>query len=129
MCAGLRDAFALGWRLNAILDGKVGADVLHSYTSERKEHAKHYINFSQELGSIICISDPEAAAERDRMMKADLAARNFTPVPTDICQLGPGAWCADTRTRANFLCKAWSRRMASATALIRRSALAGWCWA
>ena len=96
MCAGLRDAFALGWRLNAILDGKVGADVLHSYTSERKEHAKHYINFSQELGSIICISDPEAAAERDRMMKADLAARNFTPVPTDICQLGPGAWCADT---------------------------------
>ncbi len=96
MCAGLRDAFALGWRLNAILEGKIGIETLDSYTTERKEHAKHYINFSQELGKIICISDAEQAAERDRVMKAELAARNFTPVPTDICQLGEGAWCADT---------------------------------
>ena len=96
MCAGLRDAFALGWRLNAILEGKIGIEVLDSYTTERKEHAKHYINFSQELGKIICISDAEQAAERDRVMKAELAARNFTPMPTDICQLGEGAWCADT---------------------------------
>jgi len=96
MCAGLRDAFALGWRLNGILDGTLAATVLDSYSSERIEHAKHYINFSQELGKIICISDPEEAAERDRKMKADLAARDFKPVPTDICQLGPGAWCEDT---------------------------------
>jgi len=96
MCAGLRDAFALGWRLNAILDGKMDLKVLDSYTTERKEHAKHYIDFSQELGKIICISDPEEAAERDRRMKEDLAARNYKPVPTDICQLGPGVWCEDT---------------------------------
>lgn len=96
MCAVLRDAFALGWRLNAILDSKLRAEVLDSYTTERKEHAKHYIDFSQELGKIICISDPEEAAERDRRMKADLAARNSEPVPTDICQLGPCAWCAET---------------------------------
>jgi len=93
MCAGLRDALALGWRLNAILEGKLDPNVLDSYTTERKEHAKHYIRFSQELGKIICISDPEEAAERDRRMKAELEARNYEPVPTDICQLGPGAWC------------------------------------
>lgn len=29
-------------------------------------------------------------------MKADLAARNDKPVPTDVCQLGPGVWCDDT---------------------------------
>ncbi|MFB9953151.1 bifunctional 3-(3-hydroxy-phenyl)propionate/3-hydroxycinnamic acid hydroxylase [Rhizobium puerariae] len=96
MCAGIRDAFALGWRLNAILDGKLDPSVLDSYTTERKEHAKHYINFSQELGKIICISDPEQAAERDRRMKAELEARGHKPLPTDICQLGPGAWCEDT---------------------------------
>jgi len=28
-------------------------------------------------------------------MKEELAARNNAPVPTDICQLGPGAWCPD----------------------------------
>lgn len=94
MCAGIRDAVALGWRLNQILEGKSGSELLDSYTTERLEHAKHYINFSQELGKIICISDEQQAAERDARMKADLAARNNAPVPTDICQLGPGAWCA-----------------------------------
>jgi 3-(3-hydroxy-phenyl)propionate hydroxylase len=57
---------------------------------------KHYINFSQELGKIICISDEKEAAERDEKMKADLAKRNNEPVPTDICHLGHGAWCADS---------------------------------
>lgn len=96
MCAGLRDALALSWRLDFILEGKFGPEVLDSYTTERIEHAKHYIEFSRELGKIICISDPEEAAERDRKLKADLAARNNKPVPTDICHLGPGVWCADT---------------------------------
>ena len=96
MCAGIRDAFALGWRLNGILEGKFDDGVLDSYTTERVEHAKHYIDFSQELGRIICISDPQEAAERDRRMKADLAARGHKPVPTDVCQLGPGVWCDET---------------------------------
>ncbi|MFT4149447.1 MAG: bifunctional 3-(3-hydroxy-phenyl)propionate/3-hydroxycinnamic acid hydroxylase [Paracoccaceae bacterium] len=96
MCAGLRDAFALGWRLDGMLKGLYGIEALASYTTERKDHARHYIDFSQDLGKIICIADPEQAAARDRQMRADLAARNFAPVPTDICQLGPGAWCAET---------------------------------
>ena len=95
MCAGVRDAVALGWRLNGILEGKLDKAVLNSYTTERLEHAKHYINFSQELGKIICIADEKEAAERDARMKAELAARDNAPVPTDICHLGPGAWSAD----------------------------------
>lgn len=96
LCAGTRDAVALAWRLNGILEGKFGPEILDSYTSERLEHAKHYIDFSQELGKIICITDEQEAAERDARMKADLVARNNQPVPTDVCQLGQGAWCADT---------------------------------
>lgn len=96
MCAGVRDAVAMAWRLNGILEGKFGTDILDSYTSERIEHAKHYINFSQELGQIICIADEKTAAERDAKMIADLAARQGKPVPTDICQLGRGAWCSDS---------------------------------
>ena len=96
MCAGVRDAVAMAWRLNGILDGKLGLDVLDSYTSERIEHAKHYINFSQELGQIICIADDQVAADRDAKMIAELQARGGTPVPTDICQLGKGAWSADS---------------------------------
>ncbi len=96
MCAGLRDAVAMAWRLNAILEGKSGLEVLESYTSERKEHAKHYVSFSQDLGSIICISDEQEAADRDSRMIADLKERNNEPVPTDVCQLGSGVWCAES---------------------------------
>ena len=102
MCAGVRDAVAMAWRLNGILEGKFGLGVLDSYSSERIEHAKHYINFSQELGQIICIADEAVAADRDARMIADLARRGGTPVPTDICQLGKGAWC-DESTHAGEL--------------------------
>lgn len=95
MCAGLRDALALGWRLNAILDGTMADAVLDSYTTERLAHARHYIEFSQQLGKIICITDDAEAAARDADMKADLAARNNAPVPTDLCHLGAGVWCED----------------------------------
>jgi 3-(3-hydroxy-phenyl)propionate hydroxylase len=96
MCAGVRDAVAMAWRLNGILEGKLSMDVLDSYTSERIEHAKHYINFSQELGQIICIADEDAAAERDAAMIKALAERENAPVPTDICRLGQGVWDVDS---------------------------------
>lgn len=96
MCAGFRDAVALGWRLNAIIEGKLNDDILDSYESERIHHAKHYIDFSQELGNIICIADPAEAAERDRTMKAALAARNHEPITGDLVHLGSGVWCEDT---------------------------------
>ena len=93
MCAGLRDAVALGWRLNGILDGALPETVLQSYETERAAHAKHYIAFSQELGEIICIADPEIAQQRDAKMMADLAARNHEPITGDKVKLGSGVWC------------------------------------
>jgi len=96
MCAGFRDAVALSWRLNAIVEGKLDAAVLDSYESERIHHAKHYIDFSQQLGKIICITDEDEAAERDRLMKAELAARNHEPITGDLVHLGSGVWCEDT---------------------------------
>ncbi|MDA3425349.1 bifunctional 3-(3-hydroxy-phenyl)propionate/3-hydroxycinnamic acid hydroxylase [Pseudomonas aeruginosa] len=95
MCAGLRDAVALGWRLDAILSGVMGEEVLDSYTSERREHVKHYIEFSMELGRIICITDPAEAVARDQRMKAELEASDRKPVPTDKASLGPGIWNPD----------------------------------
>lgn len=96
MCAGLRDAVALSWRLIGILDGTLRPTVLDSYESERIAHAQHYIQFSQDLGEIICIADPTEAAKRDAKMKADLAARNFEPITGDLVKLGPGVWCDGT---------------------------------
>ncbi|MGX9354699.1 FAD-dependent monooxygenase [Roseobacteraceae bacterium S113] len=95
MCAGLRDAVALDWRLAAILQGHLPQDALASYESERKEHARHYIQFSQDLGEIICIADPAEAAARDARMMAELEARDYAPITGDLVQLGAGAWIAD----------------------------------
>ncbi|MCH2077985.1 MAG: bifunctional 3-(3-hydroxy-phenyl)propionate/3-hydroxycinnamic acid hydroxylase [Rhodobacteraceae bacterium] len=92
MCAGLRDATALAWRLGGLLDGYFSDQVLDSYESERKEHAKHYIQFSQDLGDIICIADEAKAAERDARMIADLEARGGAPITGDLVELGEGAW-------------------------------------
>lgn len=92
MCAGLRDSVALAWRLDLVLSGTAGDQVLDSYGTERKEHVRYYIDFSMRLGKIICIADAEEAAERDRRMIAELAASDGTPVDTDIASLGPGLW-------------------------------------
>ncbi|MDA8586323.1 bifunctional 3-(3-hydroxy-phenyl)propionate/3-hydroxycinnamic acid hydroxylase [Rhodobacteraceae bacterium] len=96
MCAGLRDAVALWWRLSGILDGTLPLQVLDSFESERIAHAKHYIQFSQNLGDIICIADPDKAAQRDKRMMADLEARDHQPITGDLVKLGSGIWCEES---------------------------------
>lgn len=90
MCAGVRDAIALGWRLDLVLRGVAGDELLDSYGSERKDHVRHYIDFSMELGKVICITDPEEAAARDAAMIAEMENYDGTPRNTDIGVLGPG---------------------------------------
>ncbi len=65
LCAGLRDVAALSWRLHHVLRGSANQSLLESYGSERAEHARRFIEFAIELGGMICVLDPNAAAERD----------------------------------------------------------------
>ena len=89
MCSGLRDAVALAWRLELILDGRADDAILDSYGPERAEHVRHFIEASMALGEVICLPDPVAAAERDTAMKADLAAGVQQP-PRPLPRLGAG---------------------------------------
>jgi resorcinol 4-hydroxylase (NADPH) len=93
MCAGLRDAFAVAWRLDLVLRGLAGDALLDSYGWERTAHVRHYIDFSVELGRVICVPTAQEAAERDRRMIEALAHPERTPVATDTAVLGPGVWC------------------------------------
>jgi 2-polyprenyl-6-methoxyphenol hydroxylase-like FAD-dependent oxidoreductase len=65
MCSGLRDAKNLAWKLDLVLTGTAAPALLDTYTTERRPHAHSVIDASMELGRIICIADPQAAAERD----------------------------------------------------------------
>lgn len=74
MCAGMRDAWNLAWKLALVLDGKAGDELLDSYEAERRPHVSQVIDISIYLGRIICMPDPLAAAERDRAFLEGAAA-------------------------------------------------------
>jgi flavoprotein hydroxylase len=70
MCSGLRDAANLAWKLDLVLDGRASDNLLDTYQEERLPSARAAIEFSMELGKVICVPDPAAAAARDEAMAA-----------------------------------------------------------
>jgi hypothetical protein len=68
MCAGLRDAINLAWKLDLVLDGRATPALLATYDEERRPSATAAIDFSIELGKVICVPDHDEAAARDEAM-------------------------------------------------------------
>jgi 3-(3-hydroxy-phenyl)propionate hydroxylase len=87
MCAGIRDAANLSWKLAAVLRGKAAPALLDSYETERRPHVETFIQLAVKLGDIIQTTDPAVAAERDRRFAAGDPALLEVPSPL----LGPGA--------------------------------------
>ena len=80
MCAGIRDAANLAWKLDLVLAGKAPDALLDSYDQERLPSARQAIEFSIELGKVICVPDPAEAAARDEAM-APLVGAEPTDAP------------------------------------------------
>jgi phenol 2-monooxygenase len=53
MNVSMQDAFNLGWKLAAVLDGRSPADLLHSYSAERQAVARELINFDREWANML----------------------------------------------------------------------------
>jgi 3-(3-hydroxy-phenyl)propionate hydroxylase len=87
MCAGIRDAANLAWKLERVVRGKAREGLLDTYPSERAPHARQFIAEAVRLGGILQTTDPAVAAERDRRFletgKEEMV--NLSPA------LGPGA--------------------------------------
>lgn len=96
MCAGLRDAMNLTWKLDRVLRGSSPDSLLDTYASERTPHLRAFMDFSMELGKVICMTDPAAAAERDRQMMAALQDSSSAPAPPPVPRLGPGLLDSDS---------------------------------
>src|SRR5581483_10301167 len=84
MCAGVRDAANLAWKLDLVLTGRAPDDLLDTYGQERLPSVRASIEFAMELGKVICVPDAEAAAARDLAMAAAVG-----PEPSDVPAL-PG---------------------------------------
>jgi flavoprotein hydroxylase len=81
MCSGLRDAANLAWKLSAVLAKRAPHTLLDTYQQEREESVRAIIDFSMELGKIICVSDPVAAAERDEMFASMVVEGESSELP------------------------------------------------
>ncbi len=88
MCAAIRDASNLAWKLEAVLRGRADDALLDTYESERSPHVHAFINLAVKLGDIIQTTDPQAARERDAKFKAGQPEIFQFPAP----RLGPGIW-------------------------------------
>jgi 2-polyprenyl-6-methoxyphenol hydroxylase-like FAD-dependent oxidoreductase len=103
LCSGLRDAANLAWKLDLVLAGKAPIDLLDTYASERIPHVRALIDLSMELGNVICVPDPTAAAARDAaMISAHESGQATVPLPAP--RLGPGLQLeGDARAGALFV--------------------------
>lgn len=74
LCAGIRDAANLAWKLRLVLRGDADEALLDSYEVERKPHVRAVVASAKEFGKIIGELDPFVAAARDARLRADLRA-------------------------------------------------------
>lgn len=103
LCSGVRDAFALGWRLAAVLKDEAPATLLDSYGPERSEHVQEIIRRAVELGRIICMLDPAEVAARNAQMKAAMQDPALALTPPPEPRLGHGGAYRMDDSNAGYL--------------------------
>lgn len=85
MCAGIRDASNLAWKLVAVIRGEANEDLLNTYESEREPHVREFISTAVRLGQVIQTTSPEVLRQRDE----EFAQTEFFSTPQPA--LGSGA--------------------------------------
>lgn len=53
MCAGIRDASNLGWKLDRVINRGSALDLLETYQSERDAHVRAFIELTVQMGQVI----------------------------------------------------------------------------
>lgn len=90
MCAGIRDAANLAWKLADVVAGRACESLLDSYEGERSPHVREYIERAVRLGGIINTKNTaDALAALGR--KTDEPIRFTSGKP----RLGTGLWACD----------------------------------
>ena len=73
--SGIRDAGNLCWKLAEVLAGRAGEQLLDSYDTERRPHARAVIDLSVRLGRIVMTTDWRRAWLRDLAVGAAMRTR------------------------------------------------------
>lgn len=86
MCAGVRDAANLSWKLAMVLSGELAPGVLDTYEQERRPHATHVIRTAVALGRVMAASGTVLGAVRA------VALRGVSHVPGLAHRVATRAW-------------------------------------
>src|SRR3954447_26040481 len=84
LCAGIRDAANLAWKLVHVVRGRAHADLLDTYQSERSPHIREYIELAVKLGGLINTRAAEAAVPGGLERAEPARMQSLKPL------LGPG---------------------------------------
>ena len=103
LCAGMRDATALSWRLAAVVNGAAQDSLLDSYGPERSGHVREIIRQAVELGRLICMLDPAEVEIRNGRMKAALQNPALALKPPPEPRLDAGGAYLLSDPNAGFL--------------------------
>jgi 2-polyprenyl-6-methoxyphenol hydroxylase-like FAD-dependent oxidoreductase len=68
MNSGVRDSANLAWKLDLVLRRMAPDRLLDTYELERRPHVRAIVAAAVDFGRILCETDPERAAERDRRL-------------------------------------------------------------
>ena len=101
LCAGVRDAANLAWKLIAVSKG-AGEAILDTYQSEREAHVRPIISLAMMMGRTVCIADPIAAKARDEQMLAARAAGSSPDGAISNPPLGDGILMAGSPEAGSY---------------------------
>ncbi|WIE49849.1 bifunctional 3-(3-hydroxy-phenyl)propionate/3-hydroxycinnamic acid hydroxylase [Pseudomonas sp. GM17] len=93
MSSGVRDAYNLAWKLDAVIKGRASDRLLDTYGSERFHHAKAMIDISVQMKDFVSMSNPVTSRLRNLLVKTVLVTPflgryvregRFKPAPTYV---------------------------------------------
>jgi 3-(3-hydroxy-phenyl)propionate hydroxylase len=96
MCHGMRDVANLVWKLDLVVRGVAGAELLDTYQSERDPHVRSVVTAAVEAGRYICELDPARAAVRDEALRERARAGHAGTAADLIPPYRSGAVAAET---------------------------------
>lgn len=91
MSSGVRDAYNLAWKLDAVIKGRANERLLDTYGTERFHHAKAMIDISVQMKDFVSMSNPITSRLRNILVKTILMTPflgryvregRFKPAPT-----------------------------------------------
>ena len=99
LCSGLRDVANLVWKLRLVSQGLAAEELLDTYESERRPHARYWVEKAASMAGLMQTTDPETAAGRDAYIRANPVAA----APPGAPPLGPGLHTGPGDERAGRL--------------------------